>query len=693
MDTFGNDLSYGGQVLTKSELISRRERNGECVTCGQKCFNKKLFKMVPITIPGVVLEGRCLACNPQDPKKEEVVASCVAAPQQKQSASRKSRRGDSRKGTSSKSLASSAGSVASSDMNCSSSSLRRSASLEVDGVPASPSASGSRPRRNRLRVAADAVVAASRYPHAASAAAAPSATRRHSSRDTIEEESDDDNHNHAQQQSRLPPLTQNPSRRENFARGASKRPSEIMFQGLKLDDVDSDDHTDSSGGGREDDGPSIIERKALAAIHNPNNNSLDVLNIMLTHSTSAVVQNEGLHALSLVLRTPNSALLMDIQRACGYEIIVSAMGKCARDAMAQTNACKVLFLAGAAGEEQHQVAMGSAGAVEALGDAMREFEDDMIVLEGCLLALSNLCIPEENLSYFLEANLIKMTVEIMGRSVENCGLQEHGCAVLANLALHHKARRRIREAGGCDTIVVSMVVNPMDVELQSQALVALRNLCAKDEENRILLACAGAIDAVIGAMQCHRNDAKIQGLGSWVLSILGSNNDNKLYIGENGGIDVIVRSMWVHPDDAGVQEKALRALWTLSVEKALRWPIVEVNSIAAVVAAMQTHPEDASVQEKGCGVLTNLAATTTKLKVQIVQEGALDVAVMAMVLHGDNEVLNERAVSLIKKLCVSDNVEAMMAANVSPMMTMVSETFASCQEKAKLILDFLGDRD
>jgi hypothetical protein len=384
-------------------------------------------------------------------------------------------------------------------------------------------------------------------------------------------------------------------------------------------------------------------------------------------------------------------LLNDIQSSCGYEVIVAAMGMCAEDAMAQTNACKVLFLAGAAGDTEHQVAIGSAGGVDALGDAMKNFESDMIVLEGCLLALSNLCIPEDNLRYFFDDNLIESTVEVMSRSVENCGLQEHGCAVLANLALHDSARTRIREAGGCDTIVVSMVVNPMDVEVQSQALVALRNLCAKDEENRILLANAGAVDACIGAMQCHRNDAKIQERGSWVLSILGANDDNKLYIGENGGIDVIVRSMWVHPDDAGVQEKALRALWTLSVDKELRWPIVEVNTISAVIAAMQAHSDNASLQEKGCGVLTNLAASSTKLKTQIVKEGCLNVVVLAMVLHGENEVLNERAVSLIKKLCISDNAEAMHEANVSPMMTMIAETFPSCQEKARMILDFLGD--
>jgi len=32
MDTFGNDLSSGGVVLSRDELIKKRERNGECPT-------------------------------------------------------------------------------------------------------------------------------------------------------------------------------------------------------------------------------------------------------------------------------------------------------------------------------------------------------------------------------------------------------------------------------------------------------------------------------------------------------------------------------------------------------------------------------------------------------------------------------------------------------------------------------------
>ena len=80
MDTIGNDLSSGGQVLSQEELVEKRLRSGQCTKCGAKCFKKKLFKLEPITEPGLVLNGRCLTCNPQDPTKgEELIAACAPA--------------------------------------------------------------------------------------------------------------------------------------------------------------------------------------------------------------------------------------------------------------------------------------------------------------------------------------------------------------------------------------------------------------------------------------------------------------------------------------------------------------------------------------------------------------------------------------------------------------------------------------
>jgi len=64
MEQLGSDFSATGSVMSKSQLEDLREKRGECKSCGQKCFNKKLFKKIPISIHGRVLNGRCLNCNP-----------------------------------------------------------------------------------------------------------------------------------------------------------------------------------------------------------------------------------------------------------------------------------------------------------------------------------------------------------------------------------------------------------------------------------------------------------------------------------------------------------------------------------------------------------------------------------------------------------------------------------------------------
>jgi hypothetical protein len=66
MEQLGTDFNATGSVMSRAELEDLRRKRGECVTCGRKCFQKKLFKMIPITDHGRVLNGRCLNCNPLD---------------------------------------------------------------------------------------------------------------------------------------------------------------------------------------------------------------------------------------------------------------------------------------------------------------------------------------------------------------------------------------------------------------------------------------------------------------------------------------------------------------------------------------------------------------------------------------------------------------------------------------------------
>lgn len=63
MATLGGDIVSGVGEDAK-QLQEMRKMRGECPDCGQKCFDKRMFKSTPLTIPNVVYEGRCLKCRP-----------------------------------------------------------------------------------------------------------------------------------------------------------------------------------------------------------------------------------------------------------------------------------------------------------------------------------------------------------------------------------------------------------------------------------------------------------------------------------------------------------------------------------------------------------------------------------------------------------------------------------------------------
>lgn len=717
MDTIGNDLSSGGQVLSQEELVEKRKRNGQCTTCGAKCFKKKVFKLEPITVPGLVLDGRCLTCFPQDPSMgEELVAACASAEVSFAPGSIAPKRSGSKSGF-----------RAVGNMVVLSKSLRKSTSgdmgQDMKGFRKSRSASnGSFGDAKDFRQSMSSFDNDLRRSSPANMSQRPSQTL-----PSIDDEAyfddgkDDGNVDDGRKKNSVKGKTKRKSNKSNsksvssgegestggshrsldssgrqasFLKLRTPRPSSVFLEGIDIEGLllDDDgnqnkllDSTDSSKSLPLSNAAKLNreERKALRSLNRKNTSFLDIVNIMMINSQSVPVQNEGLHMLSLC-QDPDRELLAECASICGFEVIVSAMGKCSKNAMAQTDACKVLFVASAHGEVL-QIAMADAGCIEALAFAMHEFKDDNIVLEGCLLALSNLCIPESNAQDALDAKIVELTVNAMTKSVDMSGLQEHGCAVLANLAVHQSARGRVRNSGGCDAIVMSMVVHPKDMGVQSEALIAVRNLCLKDDESKVLLAKSGAIDVIVQVMQDHKDEAIIQAYGSWALSAIGLSEDNQAYIGQSGGVDVIIGSMRDHADDLNVQEKACQALWTLSVHPRNKGKMVNAGAIGVIVSTMRNLASESAIQELGCGVLSNMAANDDNIKVQVVNGGALEVVVMAMVLHGEDDDVQGQAVALLYKLCIPENIKSMVDANVSPMMA-IATSIPNCEQMASYVL-------
>jgi hypothetical protein len=90
-DRIGIDFSSSGSVLSKSQLEEQRRKRGQCLSCGQQCFQKKLFKMIPLTLHGFVLEGRCLKCKPLDVNSNDMVLPAVSRAATRQDLERFSR--------------------------------------------------------------------------------------------------------------------------------------------------------------------------------------------------------------------------------------------------------------------------------------------------------------------------------------------------------------------------------------------------------------------------------------------------------------------------------------------------------------------------------------------------------------------------------------------------------------------------
>ena len=310
----------GGQVLTREELIKKRQRNGQCPTCGQKCFKKKLFKLEPITITGKVLDGRCLSCNPQDPKSEDLVASCAVAAPTKQKSMRIKRNPRSAHAASTANLSAGARSERNVHSGRSAPSTRGFEDSDEEEYHKKAS-SRSAPAENHSR-------------HDTSHRSGGSGSRGGRADRSNRSGGSRSRREITDQREGMERRTS--SHRDDFLQRQNPRPSTVFLGGIDVEQLfqegDESDLSQDSPNGHIPPAArrlSVEERKALRQLNGERNTFAEIVNVMMVNSTSPSVQNEGLHALSLV-HDPDPGELEDCAENCGFEVIVSAMGQCSQ---------------------------------------------------------------------------------------------------------------------------------------------------------------------------------------------------------------------------------------------------------------------------------------------------------------------------------------------------------------------------
>ena len=109
-------------------------------------------------------------------------------------------------------------------------------------------------------------------------------------------------------------------------------------------------------------------------------------------------------------------------------------------------------------------------------------------------------------------------------------------------------------------------------------------------------------------MEAHKASVFVQQQTCWALRYLAVNDCNRVKIAEAGGIEAVVSAMKEHKTSVLMQERACVALRNLAVNDGNKLKIAEAGGIEALVAGMEAHQTSVLVQEYACWALWYLAA-------------------------------------------------------------------------------------
>jgi hypothetical protein len=682
MDMNAMNFTGAGTLMNMEDLIEKRKKKGQCVTCGRQTHTKKIFKMIPLTVPDEVLDGRCLRCQPLESKK---TASLATATHKIMIAAR----------------ATQAFQATIKEPSAQSSNLL----LSQRPVPDATAGKGKssrlldarplrEPSRSRLDVTAAISTRRLNITPANDAGATMNRGLLHSPEMSISERTVG-----SRVESSTSIDSEHPKLGSSSAQGETSRTNSNRSIISNSESTLNEHQNESSTTGSE---PNISYKKdlldrtstqedneqalqILADLSNP----IDAIRVMQKYPRSSLVQIEGCKILECKLLDSCSTTLSGDEQESLIRCILDASINHSTDAPVQEMVLKLLSLIPFSDDDK-AVGRHVNGGVEHILSAMKNFPDNSKLQQYGCSSLSRLSPFERCQLEILDHGGISVLICALTTHSLDATIQEAACRTLLNLCSNVNVKEVVSNDGGIDSISIAMAMHPTNLLIQELGCEVLCQLSANNDENKVRIEESGGIDAIITAMQVHRGELNLQKKACLVLSNLAIDATNKVIIGESNGIDVILNSMRDHKSDAELQELACRALWTLSVSPQNKELISQSGGIPVVINMMQDHTENAGVQEKGCGCLSNLASNSEDNKRIIVEEEGIDAIVLAMVLHPDERLVQEKAVNCLKKLTCEPYLDALRASGVVSLVEQAAEKFPSnCRTVADQMLELL----
>lgn len=699
MEQLGNEFNATGSVMSKAELEESRRKRGECVTCGRKCYQKKLFKMIPITDHGRVLNGRCLNCKPLEAK--EGVLPAVARPATVEDLQRFTRsqsnlaingRSVPLSGSSNSGQGVERAPVRRSRSSRGSSAIRSSSS----GPPQGHGEARERPVPHR---AASMHLVSGPAAHLQQAVISGSAT-------SLLSEATGSSHVSQEGSGRSVPVagTRSSIRRTRSASitGGTSQPlycqnnSQYLAQNLWSNvetenrEMSASAHSVSSWGSSTSGSPYNDGQEVHIPLsshmyndngHEPHSTSLSAhLNMMSAQASQRISQRDfdsardsasldEVASLPTIPNRPISGVMafnssrslnsneemypLPIRQGIldrGGQFSLSsafANGTSNTDLQGQVNP----FLSGGRAESNRTLS------------SMSSVEEDAAMNNGSTGRRYKNSPEQATPFYEDEASECSAPSIHSVRSGTTVSTRTPaGDRVLG--ATERIGLERLRRAGSDYTeIILTMSDYSASSFLQQEGLKDLSNLLLS-EQDQDSLADLGALELIVSAMRNHPNEVELQICGCRAVWNLSATPTNQVGLVQAGALDALLGAMEEFLDEPEVQEKAMAALSNLGAAEVNLDYLIDKGAVGRIVEAMNRHSEDARVQVKGCTAIINLASHDSPIKRRILEAGAGGAVVVSMVMHPEHSDLQEKALRAIRNLCANNDENKVDLANI-----------------------------
>ena len=737
MNDFG-EMSATGVVLSDSEMKERRLKRGECVTCGIKCFKKTLFKTIPISENGKVLNGRCLQCRPLDANEMDILPAQVEI-----ASERDLRRAN-------KSM----GNLGLGDR----SPLRRNSGRMMGRALNRRISNDSKETTIRRSVSDGQVIRRSSIEHQpltltslqeetpgkdviineSIRASAPFTTHTGTSKpetntdlpetkEIPDPSMSDLSPNHEKNESKEKARSDSKSEIEKTAvalaaslhlqrnfrekRGKKHSSSESELPPLHLQPTSLDTSDEkkkastlepkASGIGTQDEEeilkaiqpkPSSIsnqdEEEILIALSEKN--IPGILEIALEYPHSSNIQKKATQLLSQFMLTAKlvESDIDALVNCGGIHLLVTAVKTLGKDEEEMVSICTALC--NVSNSDKVQTSLGKHGAIESIVKVMENFDRSEKIQFLCVECLRNICTRKENASRLREIGGEKKIIQTMSSYSDSTNLQELCIDTIIKFSRVDSLLNALLAGNCADQVSISMVIFSSDLNILRQALRALQSLSRGGSLNQRQIADSGAIDSIVSTMHLHRDNPIIQSEAALTLGVIGMDLHAAKCIGECGGIDLITRALFAHTENVDVTEKSIHALNILSKYSGNHSLMVEIGVIKAAIQVLQTQTDHVTIQMSCLETLSNVCRDRMDVKVNIVEEEALDSISMSMMIHADDRKLQQSACCFLYNVACDATLNSLLVIGVTELMTQASQRFPNeCMEYTDQVLTLI----